>query len=347
MAATSIEWCARPGTKPEVWNPVTGCTKVSAGCKHCYAETIANRFWAKQYPPVPTQFTSDGRGLPYGGRPRRFTDVMCHEERLEAPFRWLAPRTVFVNSMSDLFHEDVPDGFLVRVWVRMLTSQMHTFLVLTKRPRRMLEFVARWNDLSGEPSEPQLVRGPEETRRAHPSGRGQLFADMLEAMGEPPDGCAFPTFDWMDGPRWWPTLPPLNVWLGVSAENQATADERIPLLLETPAAVRFVSAEPLLGPIDLGDDFWESGNRVDWVIAGGESGPGARPCDVAWIRSILDQCSEADVPCFVKQLGALPIRFAEGETRHTALGLEASKGSDPTEWPEDLRVRQWPTGGVL
>jgi protein gp37 len=243
MANSSIEWTDK------VWNPVTGCTKVSQGCKHCYAEGIAGRFFAKQYPP-----NADGS-------PRKFTDVRCHEERLDAPLHWRKPARIFVNSMSDLFHPDVPVEFIDRVFAMMALSPQHTFQVLTKRPQRMREFFAG-------------------------AGRG---------------GGVF------------------NAWLGVSVEDQATADARIPLLLQTPAAVRWISYEPALGPLDVqqaltyrrrdipdGDDggrFLAGIQGVDWVVCGGESGPHARPMHPDWARSMRDQCQAAGVPFFFKQWG--------------------------------------------
>jgi len=215
---TSIEWT------DATWNPVTGCSKVSAGCKNCYAEAIADRFWAGS---------------------RKFTDVMCHEDRLMEPLKWKKPRRVFVNSMSDLFHEDVPDEFIDKIFAVMALADKHKFQILTKRPSRMQSYVVG------------LV-----------------------------------------------SRPPSNVWLGVSVEDQATADERIPLLIETPAAVRFVSYEPALGPVDFSKVPGQS--RVvaripDWIIVGGESGANARPCKVEWIRKAVTQCAAAGVACFVKQ----------------------------------------------
>lgn len=228
-------------SKGEVWNPVTGCTKVSQGCKNCYAERIASRFWGE----------------------RKFSDVVCHEDRLTDPFRWKKPRRVFVNSMSDLFHEDVPKQFIVKVFNMMFKTKQHTYMVLTKRPERMMEFLIDQTILDGKP-----VPGWN--------------------LGE-------------------------NIWLGVSVENQETADKRIPLLLQTPAAVRFVSVEPMLGPISLhgwdgqlmrdyiGGNGSEKRGPLDWVICGCESGPGARPFSEDWARRLKDQCVEADVPFFYKQ----------------------------------------------
>lgn len=230
---SAIEWT------DATWNPVTGCTKVSQGCKNCYAERVFPR--------------------PYPGR--KFTDVQTHPDRLEQPLRWKKPRRIFVNSMSDLFHEDVPNEFIFDVFTIMARAHWHTFQVLTKRPERMAELVA-------EPVED----------------------------GEEP--------------------PPRNIWWGVSVEDQATADERIPLLQQTPAAIRFLSCEPLLGNMNIerylvrknvGGPGEATTYGVDWVIAGGESGPKARPSHPDWFRSLRDQCAAAGVPYFFKQWGEFAI----------------------------------------
>lgn len=322
---TKIEWC------DETWNPVTGCTKVSAGCKNCYAEGVADRFWGD----------------------RKFTYVQTHADRLDQPLRWRRPRRVFVNSMSDLFHDAVPSNFIGRVFGVMAMAKQHTFQVLTKRPERMRDLLA------------DGVVGPLK-------GEAEQYSWEIACKA----GYGLRASSWR---LKWP-LP--NVWLGVSVEDQRAADERIPLLLQTPAAVRFLSCEPLLGPVDLhqianhdglhasalqeqhDDCFYQFDNRIDWVIAGGESGPGARPCDVAWIRSLVQQCKAAAVPCFVKQLGSvvswngiqggygngpsnvwpretgsLPAPSMPGGFRKW---LVSKKGGDPDEWPEDLRVREFP-----
>ena len=238
----------------ETWNPVTGCSKVSQGCKHCYAE----RNWPRLSAPRPNPNLYTGRD---------FTDVRCHPERLDLPLRWARPRRIFVNSMSDLFHPDVPDSFIRQIFSVMATESQHTFQVLTKRAARMRDLLDRWRN----------------------------------------DG----TFRYHDG------MAPANVWLGVSVEDQATADERIPLLLQTPAAVRWISAEPLLGPIDLdssaadglhafgcGDLDCDCGDLgLNWVVAGGESGRQARPMHPAWVRSLRDQCKDAGVSFMLKQWG--------------------------------------------
>jgi len=271
MNKSKIEWTDR------VWNPVTGCTKVSQGCANCYAETYAHRFWGD----------------------RKFTDVQCHADRLDQPLRWKKSSRIFVNSMSDLFHEDVPDDFINRVFAVMALSPQHTFQVLTKRPERMLEYINT------------PFRFGDDIRDAIDDTSAILdYLEERELQGDDVDinDIAFP-------------YP--NVWLGVSVEDQATADERIPFLLETPAALRFVSYEPALGPVDLrkhlfegfeptGDFRTHNGKRqiklvgahkLHWIIMGGESGQRARPMHPDWARSVRDQCASAGVPFFFKQWG--------------------------------------------
>jgi protein gp37 len=241
--------------------------------------------------------------------------------------------------MSDLFHKDVPFEFIAAVYGVAAACPQHTFQILTKRPERAAKFYD-WIDESN--------RGMEVAR---------CWAYTLRLTGIPDDAG--------DGLRSWP-IP--NIHLGTSCEDQDAADERIPHLLRCPAAVRFLSCEPLLGAIDLsgllvewhktyGD---EVRSKVHWVIVGGESGFGARSCDVGWIRSIVGQCRTAGVPCFVKQLGREP--FGEIQAwpshikYHRAEGCPAGprdwlrfrdpKGGDPAEWPEDLRVREFPRAEV-
>ncbi len=343
--ATKIEWT------DVTWSPVTGCDKVSPGCAHCYAETVALRFWPTQYRPV----LNDGSGrtidcvstshheqmLADGeARPRQFTDVQTHEDRLDQPLRWRKPRRVFVNSMSDLFHEDVSDAFIERVFAVMALAPKHAFQILTKRAERMRDYM---RDPGRHHAVTMAMQGPAEQGGVE---------DLLPANGT-------------SYPRWPVEWPLSNVWLGVSVENQHFADERIPLLLQTPAAVRFISAEPLLGRVNLAGYITEveppSPPILDWVIVGGESGHGARPMEIAWARSIVAQCQAAGVPVFVKQLGADP-RDAAAERddmgardvwpagwmpmiagrRVWRPDLTNGKGGDPLEWPADLRVRQFP-----
>jgi len=279
---------------------------VSPGCTNCYAMRQAHR--------------QSGPGKAYEGLTRQGPNgpvwtgkVRLVPEALDAPLRWKKPQRVFVNSMSDLFHEALSDDDIARVFSTMARCPQHTFQVLTKRPKRMVNLFMTWS----------LVNTPE-----------HLHA-----------------FAW----NRWP-LP--NVWLGVSAENQETADERIPLLLKTPAAVRFVSYEPALGPVDFrpwlhlqcvssqeehdrehDHGFFCDERSLDWVIVGGESGYGHRPFDVAWAESLIAQCRAAGVACFVKQLGSNP-RWMNS----ACAPIEPARGKcgDPADWPESLRVREFP-----
>ena len=274
---TKIEW------SDATWNPTTGCDRCSPGCDNCYALGVAARLKAMGQ----ANYQNDGdprtSGPGFG--------VTCHPHMLDIPLRWKRPRRIFVNSMSDLFHPDVPDGFIVAVWEVMRQSPQHTFQILTKRPTRMASWVKRWHDVTGEDLMPKLARGPEATRAAHPSPKGQLWADYLVHIGEPPDGYTYPTFDWMNGPlRMMPTTPLPNVWLGVSIEND-TYSWRANHLRNTPAAVRFISAEPLLGPLPSLDL-----TGIDWLIVGGESGPNARPMHPDWVRDLRDRCN-GDFAC--------------------------------------------------
>jgi protein gp37 len=359
LSVTSIEWTSR------TWNPVRGCSRVSEGCRHCYAETFA----ARNLPEMRSPTTGEPFAVRTPAGPRWTGRVELIPSKLDEPLRWRKPQRIFVNSMSDLFHESLPERAIADVFGTMALASRHTFQILTKRPRRMRDL---------------LAPGP------------------LTALGDHP-------------------LP--NVWLGVSVEDQATADERIPILLETPAAVHFVSYEPALGPVDFkrlltagesdnpiggsehsridGDvpaarvaapqqqrPRWdkstghEQGDQgadrpavrtLDWLIVGGESGPGARRFNVAWARSVVRQCKAAGVAVFCKQLGAdvidrndagfdgsepdsWPEEFDWSDrVEHNIDGyrddyqgapvrvhLKSRKGGDTKEWPRDLRVRQFP-----
>lgn len=338
---SSIEWT------DATWNPIRGCSRVSQGCVNCYAESVAARF--------------SGPGQAYEGlihpKTRGWNGTIgVVEHALTQPLRWRRPRRIFVNSMSDLFHENVPEHVIDTVFTVMVCAWWHTFQVLTKRPQRMLEYCT---------SAATVGRLTQRVAQAHEGVERQ------------------PEWTWANDGL--PGFHAKNVWLGVSVEDQATANERIPLLLKTPAAVRFLSCEPLLGPLAFrwapyaheaaGEtyrqylerkgnvDQYESLRQIDWVIVGGESGPKARPFEIAWARSIVEQCRAAGVACFVKQLGArvydrndsewmgdfgggvdfYPLGYrddAQGATCRPI--LSDRKGGDPAEWPEDLRVRDVP-----
>lgn len=295
-ANTTIEWT------DVTWNPLRGCSKVSEGCRNCYAEKMAARFSG---PGQPFEGTiTDGR---WNGQ------IRLVSEALDQPLHWRKPRRIFVNSMSDLFHPNVPESYIGSIWDVMARTPQHTYQILTKRPERMLEILSEW------------------------------AADGWYWRRDDGLWCGP-----LEGP-----LP--NVWLGVSVENQRAADERIPMLLQTPAAVRFLSCEPLLGPVDLtriapmdsenregaiaGDalagGLWEKkghaerwhqiqkGPAIDWIVVGGESGPNARPMHPEWVRSIRDQCQAAGVPFFFKQWGEW-IPASQALTRQLEIGHTVS-----------------------
>lgn len=236
---SAIEWTDAS------WNPVTGCTEVTPGCDNCYAKTFAERW----------------RGIP-GHYFEQGFDVVLRPDKLDLPMRWTRPRRIFVNSMSDLFHDQVPDAFIGEVFASMWWSPQHIFQVLTKRHGRMRSLTPRIEeDLRRRESDLKLIDCPT--------------------------------------PLTWP-LP--NVWGGVSVEDQKRAELRIPALEAAPFAVRWLSMEPLLGPVDL-TPWLDAGRLIDWVVVGGESGRGARPMHPDWVRSLRDQCVAAGVPFFFKQWG--------------------------------------------
>lgn len=279
-------------------NIVTGCTRVSAGCDHCYAFQLHDqRHLAWKRGTMPD-------AAPQYHKP--FSQVQLFPERLKIPARWQKPRRIFVCSMGDLFHPDVPNDFIYEAFSMMWNAPWHTFQVLTKRPERV---VALMNN-EGDADWP--------TR----STIGDFHRDN------------FP-----------------NVWIGTSVEDQSAANARLNFLTAVPAAVRFVSAEPLLGPLDLRLWLHRPGTRrfsresrevapdetLEWIIVGGESGPHARPLNLVWIRSILDQVRGGGAKVFVKQLGSVWAKANGAKDRH---------GGDMAEWPEDLQVRAFPETAV-
>ena len=311
MNKTSIEWTHRPETGGAqggfTWNPIrarnketgkvgTFCTHASPGCSNCYAEAIGKRF---------------GTGLAFNVPNLEKVEFFIDEKILEEPLKRKKPATIFVGDMFDLFHEAIPVALLDKVFAVMTMCRAHTFQVLTKRAKRMHEYVSQ-------------VQAAE-----------------------------VPNIKWQ------------HIWLGVSVESQKYADERIPLLLQTPAAIRFLSVEPMLEAVDLDRVHFGNGVHlncvkrvdvpsVDWVIVGGESGPGARPFNLAWAESLQEQCKAAGVPFFMKQIGSKPLipkameLSARGEfLTETTCGdparlIVTSKGGDMSEWPESLRVREFP-----
>lgn len=335
MAENSkIEWTSA------TWNPTVGCSVTSPGCTNCYAMRMAGRLEAMGNPIYRGHTIKTKAGHVWNGKV-----AASNYGQMIKPLSWKKPRLIFVNSMSDVFHEDMPDEVIDQVFAVMSRCPQHTFQLLTKRSARMRAYFAALS------FDGHYVSRPGWQASDKRDGSNLL---LLEPGG-------------------WP-LP--NVWLGVSVEDQERANERIPDLLGTPAAIRFLSAEPLLGPIDIAyacKPHWASGGvaLIHQVIVGGESGPRSRLCWTPHIRSIVEQCQRSNVAVFVKQLGANvqdrndagfdgcePHNWPDMDPfniEHDLYGisteyqgapvrvhLKSKKGGDPAEWPEDLRVREMP-----
>jgi len=305
----------------ERWNPVLGCDPESEGCLHCYAARFAHRGLCEAH-----------RGLtvvgPHG--PRFNGTIRLLPERLAEPLAWRRPRRTFVPSMGDLFCQDVPFPYVAAVWAVMAAARSHTFQVLTKHPDRLHEFL-EW--IVGEGSKGYVWQ----SLYSYAKEQGVFCDRLVEKMTSP-----------------WPWPLP-NVWLGATVESPKYL-HRVDTLRECSATVRFLSCEPLLDRLDLAEALGTE--EIHWVIAGGESGPKARPCAIEWIEEIVEQCDKHGVACFVKQLGSLIVseeRAAETvEEAQDLCGpdkqdrwlwygrLENRSGADPEEWPEHLNVRQYP-----
>ena len=330
MDHTNIEWT------DATWNPIRGCSRVSAGCENCYAERVAARF--------------SGPGMPYEGLatmgesgPRWTRQVALVRSKLDVPLRWRKPRRIFVNSMSDLFHEGLADEQIAAVFGIMAAAPQHTFQVLTKRAERMYKWFV-WAC----------------SRMATPTAlMQQNAADALagDLVGEERDALLQRSGILKTSPVTTPWPLP-NVWLGVSAEDQGSAIARIPHLLKTPASIRFVSYEPALGPvsfmrylratampgrcIDIDGDWWHKPGscgyclpRLDWVIAGAENGPGARPMREDWVRTVRDDCARTGVSFFYKQ------RIDEDSgSGSRKVALPVLDGRQHVEWPTPPPVKK-------
>lgn len=304
MTVTSIQWT------DVTWNPVRGCARVSPGCENCYAERQAHRFSGRDQP---------YEGLTVVGKhgPRWAGRARLEPSMLHAPFAWRKPRRIFVNSMSDLFHEDIADDEIAAIFGVMAMCADHTFQVLTKRPARMQRLLSQW--------------------RAEHCWRAIYRLD--EALGGIVIPSVSPSCGDLRGGEW----PLSNVWIGVSVEDKKRARERMPLLRATPAAVRWLSMEPLLEQVTLDWSFHLE--QIDWVVVGGESGPRARPCEIDWINGVVGCCAIYEVPCFVKQLGSRPYDWPT-QTERVALKLGDRKGSMMAEWPSELRIREFPRQSI-
>lgn len=314
VTKTSIAW------SDATWNVTRGCRRISPGCGGaageggCYAERQAYRF--------------SGDGMPYEGLvqlgkqgPRWTGRGRLALTKLFDPLRLKKRHKIFVNSMSDLFFEAFTNDEIDDVLAVMLLAPEHTFQVLTKRHDRMQAYLAN------PAVYPRVLARANVIRQTFSKRTGVGISDPSR-------------------------IPAAWVWWGVSVENQEYADKRIPALLATPAAVRFVSYEPALGPVDF-RPWLSSTPKLDLIIVGGESGPGARPFDVRWAHSVVEQCRDAGVSVFCKQLGSNPHDssrsivggWAPGDPEpDTRLRLKDRKGEDMNEWDEELRIQQWPRG---
>lgn len=295
------------------------CEQISDGCKFCYSKSNQHR-----------RLPHNGTGLPFDKRSRELVDIFLDEEVLQEPLKWKTPKKIFVENQSDLFGEWAEEGMLDDVFALMAMTPQHTYQVLTKRAERMQDYLS---------TQGRLMEIAE---------RGtQLAFDAVSKWGRNDvpgmiwNRNSDPIIQWKTLPVW--PLP--NVWCGVSVENRNML-ERIDFLKDTPTAIRFISFEPLLedlGALNL--------SGIHWAIAGGESGHGARPCHIHWIRSILRECRRQNVACFIKQLGARPMQYLTAEQSLGNVGkdwrmiLQDSKGGDPAEWDEDLRVQEFPEVG--
>jgi protein gp37 len=303
---TSIEWTHQPGAIAATLNPTTGCDRISPGCDNCYAMAMAKRLKAMGQ----AKYQNDGdprtSGPGFG--------LTVHPDVLPEPLSWRSPRTVFVNSMSDLFHARVPREFVERFWAVMAATPQHTYQILTKRPGRMARVIA---DIC-------------ECGAGHVPG--VHFRSAMDWAATPHSPTYVPGVKPTYHTAPWP-LP--NVWLGTSIELDKYAD-RVDDLRNTPSAVRFISAEPLLGPLPSLDL-----TGIDWLILGGESGPGSRPVDLGWFRELIGMARAARTAVFVKQMGS---RWtSDMSVGGQSLAHVDKKGGDWKYWPADLRIREYPT----
>jgi protein gp37 len=341
---TSIEWADK------TWSPIIGCDRVSPGCDSCYAITTAHIRTSNPRPSIAQAFA----GTTHRTADRvDWTGQINHlEDRLTQPFAWKKHLKVFVNSQSDLFHKDVDTDFIAKAFAVMALTPQHSYQILTKRHARMRSLLNQpnfWNEV-----------GKHARRTAYQNPRAQ------EWIEEGVSAC---------DPTTWESLRYLpNVHLGVSVENQHWADIRIPALLDTPAAIRWISAEPLLGPVDLtrlaanshqqpdmvydalGQRYgvpgrWQAATtaRLDWVVAGGESGPKARPMHPDWARALRDQCAAAGVPYLFKQWGEWGVEAPlddQGRLLNTRRGMGITVANDGTVYqPGDLAYPDGPRYG--
>jgi len=291
----------------ETWGPIRGCSRVTKSCINCYAESIAKRFSGEglAYEGLVRLSKKDGSPLGWNGV------VKPVPKRLLDPLRWQRARKIFVNSMSDTFHENLPDSEIDKIMAVMGIARRHTYQSLTKRPQRMKEYLA-------DPDLPRRLW--EAAQEIWPRARSTPWPETVGPLN--------PHRDFH--PRNWPW-----VWLGVSVGDQPEAEDFVPILCEIDAALVWISQEPQHGPIEYRDEWLK---RIDWIVIGGESGHEARNFEVAWARRTIAQARAAKVPVFMKQLGKWPVG-SDG----WPIKISDGHGAKVEEWPEDLRVREWPT----
>lgn len=303
------------GWTDATWNCLYGCSRVSPGCEHCYAERHCHRFSGEGERHEGLTVLRK-KGPVWTGK----IDLAYH--RLFEPFKWTTPRKIFVNSLSDVFHENVPFEFVKAMFGVMAASPEHTFQLLTKRHERMVEFFVEMRSRGRAAVLECLYWAGEVVRRLRDenkitAGQAKRYLDKIEGASD----------------RSWP-LP--NVWLGVSAENEEMLQERVPKLFECDAAVRWISAEPLLSALPGLRGFLvanDNGVKLDWVVAGGESGYDARGMELSWALDIRDVCEETGTPFMMKQLGSVLAEHFPGS---------GTKGTEKEAWPESLRVCDYP-----
>ncbi len=323
--ATKIEWTHFEGFGGETWNPSVGCDQISAGCGHCYAKALHDKrhkaYMEGSWDNAPSQYR------------RLFEEVTFIPGRVGKPLHWTAPRAVFVNSVSDIFHEGISFEEIAAIFAVMGACPRHIFILLTKRHERM----ARFYETLAEQEHPYVTLVDCAWEHLVGKERDTVQAALASKERTP-----------------WP-FP--NVIVGVSVENQETANVRVPAVLKVPAAVRLVSYEPALAGVSFGEETpegwysWLDGSvqmgcgtldapeghpTIDWLICGGESGSGARPFEISWAHDAICQCRNAETKVFLKQVGAAPY------DRGRRMKLTSPKGDDPSEWAKELRVREFP-----
>lgn len=330
---TKIQWT------DATWNIITGCTLVDEGCRNCYAAHLI-----ASWPAIGNHPSRKGLARKNAAGEAKFTgEVRFNEAWLDQPLRWRKPRRIFVCAHGDLFHESVPDEWIDRVFAVMAQAPQHTFQCLTKRPERMLAY----------------MKDPDVWMR--------IAIEIIEPLK------ASVSFDIQYDPRSATSRLPLpNVWLGTSISDQASADLRIPALLATPAAVRFISAEPLLGPVNLlvtdrnrhdistlrgiacdptdpdGADVYYRTEKLDWIIVGGESGPNARPMHVDWVRSLRDQCQQAGAAFHFKQWGEwAPVVIEQNDSGELSPAYPITGCGDPTAHKGSQPCLFWQGGALV